>query len=266
MLKKVVIIGSGNLAWHLAHALYNSGIDILQIYSRNIEHALELSNKVKAKACNNYKNLNSNADAYFLALADDVQESFAKEFPFSDKILIHTSGSLPMDILNNSSNKSGVFYPLQTFSKHIPLDFSKIPICIEASLKEIEDELVNLAETINCKWHIINSEKRKALHLAAVFACNFSNHMIAISEHILESEKIPPEIIYPLLKQTIDKIPNHSASTSQTGPANRNDIKIMQEHISLLNSNFIDLSELYKTISSSIFEFQNKDNKNNDTR
>jgi predicted short-subunit dehydrogenase-like oxidoreductase (DUF2520 family) len=264
MLNKVVIVGSGNVAWHLAHALHHANISILQIYSRNIFHAKRLADRINAEAIDTFEVLSPTADAYILALADDVQESFAQNFPFSDKLLIHTSGSLSIDILS-SNKKSGVFYPLQTFSKDISLIFSEIPICIEASSEEIEKQLVALAKVLNCMWFILDSEKRKTIHLAAVFGSNFTNHMIAIAEHILNSEKITHEIIYPLINQTIKKIPLHSANLSQTGPAVRNDKKIMEKHISLLSDTFPEFSELYKTISNSIFEFKNRKTDNNDT-
>ena len=264
MLNKIVIIGSGNLAWHLAHALYLADISVLQVYSRNLVHAQKLAYKIKAVAIDTFENLSPNADAYILALADDVQENFAQHFPFKNKLLIHTSGSLSIDILS-SNQETGVFYPLQTFSKDIPLTFSHIPICIEASSSNIQTQLVSLAKTLNCKWFILDSEKRKIIHIAAVFGSNFTNHMIAITEHILNSENIPHEIIYPLINQTIAKIPIHSANSSQTGPAFRDDKKIMEKHISILNNTFPEFSELYKTISSSIFEFKINKTDNNDT-
>jgi predicted short-subunit dehydrogenase-like oxidoreductase (DUF2520 family) len=259
MLKTAVIIGSGNLATQLAIALHNSGLLIKQVYSRSIENANLLAKKINADATNDYLQIYSGADIYFLALSDDVQQEFADVFPFKDKLIVHTSGSLPMDILKNASEYFAVFYPLQTFNKEVELEFSKIPVCIEANSKEILNKLKYIAEVLSCKWHIINSEKRKILHVSAVFACNFSNHMVSIAENILENNNIPKEITTSLLEQTFHKILEKGAKNSQTGPALRNDTKIMEKHNKLLKKQYPEYSELYKTISNSIFEFYNKD-------
>lgn len=259
MIKTAVIIGSGNLATQLSISLYNSGLLIKQVYSRSIENASLLAKKVNADATNDYSKLHESADIYFLALADSAQQEFANSFPYKDRLIVHTSGSLEMDILKNSSKYFGVFYPLQTFNKELKLDFSKIPLCIEANCSETLIKLKYIADLLNCKWHIINSEKRKILHVSAVFACNFSNHMVSISENILEKYNIPKELTISLLEQTFHKILENGAYNSQTGPALRNDIIIMKKHNKLLKKHFPEHSELYKTISNSIFEFYNKD-------
>ncbi len=262
MIKTAVIIGSGNLATQLALALHKSGILIKQIYSRKSTNANTLAQKLNADATNDFTQLYREADIYFLSLSDDAQEEYANAFPFKDKLIVHTSGSLDIDILKESSKNFGVFYPLQTFNKQVSLDFSKVPICIEASNTGSIEKLKFLCKQLSCKWYNYNSEKRKFVHLAAVFCCNFANHMISISEDILHKQDIPLEIIEPLVNEPFSKAINNTASSSQTGPALRNDIKILEKHNKLLKYHFKEYSELYKTISSSIFEFHNKKDTN----
>ena len=146
------------------------------------------------------------ADIYILAVKDDAIAAIVKKINISNALLVHTSGTTNLDVLKKSTKNFGVFYPLQTFSKSKTIDFLQVPICIEASNKQAENMLMQLAKSISNNVYKVNSIKRKKIHLAAVFACNFTNHLYAIAEGILKKEKLPFQLLIPLIEETANKI------------------------------------------------------------
>lgn len=248
---KIVLIGSGNVATQLGFALKKSKQNIVQVYSRNIKNAFSLAKLLKSDATNNVSKIISDADIYIIAIKDDEIASIAKKIKIENKIIVHTSGSVAIGVLKNMSKNYGVFYPLQTIAKNKKTNFSKIPICIEANNKSTFEILKQLASKISKHIYNIDSEQRKQIHLAAVFACNFTNQMYAIAEQILKQKKIPFTILYPLISETASKIKHNSPVLTQTGPAKRGDKKVMQEHLKLL-SNKKDWAKLYSLISKQI--------------
>jgi len=179
----------------------------------------------------------------------------AKELNFKDKLVVHTSGSLPMDVLKEVSSNFGVFYPLQTFSKSRKADFKSIPICIEANTADNENHLVDLGTSISGNVQHINSEERKILHLAAVFACNFPNYMYTIAEQILARNKLDFNFLKPLIEETAAKVQTIDPHNAQTGPAKRGDKIIMNQHLELLKDS-PGFKDIYKLISSEILKNQ----------
>lgn len=248
---KISLIGSGNLATQLGIALYNEGYLISQVYSHTQKNAVTLSKKIKAEAISDIKKLSSDSSIYIIAVKDDAIESVAKQLKLKDKIIVHTSGSMPIDVLKKSSKNYGVFYPLQTFSKHKLVDFKSIPICIEANNASTATTLQYFAKSISGNVKKINSEQRKKIHLAAVFSCNFSNHMYTIAEALLKKDKLSLDLLKPLIEETANKIKKNKPSDAQTGPAFRGDKKTIETHLKLLSKEK-DLQKMYELISKSI--------------
>ena len=167
--------------------------------------------------------------------------------------IVHVSGSVGINIFNQKIEKYGVLYPLQTFNKEILLNFENIPICIEANSSLFEKELIQLSKNLSNAIFLVNSEKRIQLHIAAIFASNFSNHMFSISDNILQRSNFDFSILIPLINQTILRLKNNSPKQAQTGPAKRKDIKILKKHIKGIKDKGV--RKLYQDISNHIIEF-----------
>lgn len=242
----VIILGTGNVANHLIDAFLDSeDVDLIQIYGRNLTTLKNRDSKL-----NTISNLDylKDADIYIIAIADDAIAEFSSQLKLQNKLVVHTSGSVAINNLQTSANK-GVFYPLQTFSKGIPVDFKQIPICIET--EHIDDYLIleKLAYSISDKVYPIDSIQRKYIHLAAVFTNNFVNYMYTVGKNICDENNIPFEILHPLIKETAKKIENNIPENIQTGPAVRNDIKTINTHLNMLNGK---QKEIYKLLTTSI--------------
>lgn len=249
---KVVFIGAGNLATNLSLALKKAGFTIVQIYSRTAKSSEILAKKTNASFTNNIKKIQPDADLYIASITDDILSETLQKLTFTPTLLVHTSGSLPMNLLKNISTDYGVIYPLQTFTKNKISDFKKIPICIEANNKVIEKKLIKISGKISTQVHVFNSEQRGKIHLAAVFACNFTNHMYAVANEILKKEPLSFDLLIPLLKETLFNALESSPFDAQTGPAIRNDIKIMAKHNEML-SDYPLFKKIYSFVSESIY-------------
>ncbi|OQX82015.1 MAG: hypothetical protein B6D64_01280 [Bacteroidetes bacterium 4484_276] len=252
-INKIVLIGAGNMATQLGKALHQKGKNILQVLSRTQGSADLLAGQINSTAIINPNHLINDADLYILAVPDDEISGIANTINIQDRLIVHTSGSVGMEVLKNASAHYGVFYPLQTFSKTRDVDFSDIPICIEASCEENYISLINLAEGISNDVRRINSIKRQTIHLAAVFASNFTNYMYGLSEEILKNEDISFDIIQPLIRETTKKIEHKSPKDAQTGPAKRKDLKIIEKHLQLLQGD-PDKKAVYDLLSKLIVE------------
>lgn len=252
MIKKITIIGAGNVATHLAKSFYDNGFEIVQIYSRNIENATVLANQVAAKAINALSLLNNQTDFYLVSIKDDAIVQVLKSVPFKDKLIAHTSGSIPMDVLKENNFKQfGIFYPLQTFSKDKTVHLNEVPFCIEGNNKDTDKLLSEIALKLSENVHFINSDQRKKLHVAAVFACNFSNYMYTIANDITSKNDIDFDILKPLILETANKIINNPPTSMQTGPAKRNDDEVIKNHLEMLSDN-ADYQQIYTLITKSI--------------
>ena len=252
----ISIIGAGNVAWHLAPALENIGYVVNEVYSRDIKKAKALvKNLYDAEAVNDLDFRESNALIFIVAVSDKAIKKVANGIDLpTGAILVHTSGSQPMEVLAYAGTSNiGVFYPLQTFSKHSKMDFSDIPICVEAEKKEVRKLLKSMATQLSKKVYKTNSESRKALHVAAVFACNFTNHLFSISEGIMKKNKMDFEMLKPLIVETVNKMLDSGAQKSQTGPAVRGDFEIMDDHLTFLNDNKKQ-AEIYQLLSQHIVD------------
>lgn len=251
----VVFIGAGHLATHLAIELSRHSFNILQIYSRTDSSATELAQKVNAKATSNIKKVVIDADIYIFSVKDSILPELLAKIPSNKGLWIHTAGSIPLDIFKEYNNRHGVLYPFQTFTKDRDLDFSIIPLFLEANSESDLKILFKIAEQISNKVYSLSSEKRQYLHLTGVFACNFVNHMYSVSHSILEKEGIPFEIVLPLIDETAAKVHNLLPQRAQTGPAIRYDQNVINKHIELIEDP--DLKEMYSLISRNIYKTNN---------
>lgn len=254
MQKNICFIGAGNLATHVAEELQRNGHKIAQVYSRTESAAQALAAKLNTGYTTKTGSITKEADLYFIALKDSVITGVLDQIDLEGKLLIHCSGSLPLSILEKYSSNIGVFYPLQTFSKSRTLDFKKIPVFIEANTKKNEKILIALGNGISGKVSVLESERRKSLHIAAVISCNFVNHFYAIASEYLLSKHISFDVIRPLIEETASKVQEMMPKDAQTGPAIRFDTNIIENHLQELEE-FPSYQELYNSISKSIFEY-----------
>ncbi|MGK7389564.1 MAG: Rossmann-like and DUF2520 domain-containing protein [Candidatus Cyclobacteriaceae bacterium M2_1C_046] len=260
MQRSVAFIGAGNVSWHLAPALDNIGYAVSEVISRSEKSASALLKRLyQAHYYDSYDLSGLKADIIFLCIPDDAIEEIADLLVVpEDKILLHTSGAKSIDCLSNRFHKSGVFYPLQTFSKSKKVNFKDIPILVEGSDKIIEQQLLSMAKKLSKNVELVSSEKRKHVHLSAVFACNFSNHMMSISEDILNTHNLNIELLYPLISETINKALALGPKPAQTGPAKRHDLKTLDQHMKMLEAD-PELAEIYRLISQNIINNSPKD-------
>ncbi len=254
---KIVFIGSGNVATHLSTALSKTDIHIIQIISKNIANAQKLANSIECESFSDTLNDLLEADLYIIAVADAEIKKIASHKFFKDRFLVHTCGSVKMNILSENTNQYGVFYPLQTFNKNNRVDFSEVPICLEASNDEVYNKLEKLSGKISTKIFKINSEQREKLHIAAVFVNNFVNHLFALANEIVERENIDSEILKPLISATFENMYKKNPFDIQTGPAIRNDIETIEKHLSILKNYPKNFVEVYEIISESIRQMYN---------
>lgn len=243
---KIVIIGSGNVAYHLAKAFKEKNIPVSQLFGRNEGNLQLISEELNLP----YSTvLLDDADLYIICVSDSSVGEVSKMINNEKCLVAHTSGSLPLEILVGNYRKAS-FYPLQTFSKTVALTYREIPFFIEAENKDDACLLKNLATNISDKVMESTFEKRKYIHLTAVFACNFVNHLFARAKEISDSQEIPFEYFLPLIKETTDKIKILEPKLAQTGPAIRDDERVLQMHEQLIQEE--EQLKIYKTMNESI--------------
>ncbi|KAA6323284.1 hypothetical protein EZS27_027261 [termite gut metagenome] len=250
----IVFVGAGNLATHLAKAFYRNGHRILQVYSRTESSARALAEKVGADYTTDLHKLPTNdISLYAVSLTDSAFTELLPEMTTGREqaLWVHTAGSLSIDVWENRVKRYGVLYPLQTFSKQREVDFRNVPFFIEAAHKEDTEYLKTLVGSLSSKIYEADSEQRKNLHLAAVFACNFVNHLYALSADILETCDLPFELLLPLIDETARKIHELPPEYAQTGPAVRYDKNIMGKHLSMLTGQ-PEVQKIYRLLSENI--------------
>ena len=251
MKKNVVIIGAGNVATHLSIAIRNADYNIIQVYSRQIDNAVLLASLLGVEATDNLEEIDRSADIYLIAVSDSAIEKVVAQLPGLKGVVAHTSGSMDMDLLEKFDNY-GVFYPFQTFTKEKQLRVSEVPLLLEAATERLKRSS-ELAGDISNKVQLSNARMRKALHISAVFACNFVNHMYALAGELLEKEGLSFTLLEPLIRETTQKALTMSARDAQTGPARRKDRVVMNRHIETLNDKSFH-REIYTLVSESIMK------------
>lgn len=248
---KAVIIGAGNVATHIGRALVAKGIQVSQVWSRNAARAETLAHSIGAQVSQQIAQLDADADFCIIAVKDDAIVEILPQLSHFNGLVLHTAGAASLEIFSGLFTKYGVLYPLQTFSVEKELDFSKVPLCIEASsIKELSS-LRKLAETLSESVFEINSDQRKVLHLAAVFACNFPNYLFGVAERLIADQQMDFDILRPLILETAEKVQVALPQKVQTGPAIREDEATISSHLRLLKDK-PELTHIYQLLSDSI--------------
>lgn len=257
-MKRVVIIGSGNLAEALARAVAESELELVQIYARNAERARTVATLAATRWTTQPAEL-ADADIYLVAVSDRAVTEVAAALPLpAHACVAHTAGSVPLDVLSGSCAHRAVFYPMQTFTKGRRVDFRQIPIFLECDDEAFYPELEAFARHLSGTVIRAGSARRAKIHLAAVFACNFANHMYALGEQVARSAGLDFGVLKPLVRETAEKaLDAASPADVQTGPAVRHDLTTQERHLQLLGDD-MQLKEIYSTISQHIWETSRK--------
>ena len=232
---KIVFIGAGNLATRLSLAMQRVGMQIGQVYSHTEASARQLATRLGCPWTNDLSALQEDGDLYVFSLKDTVLSDVISKVKPNNGMWVHTAGSMPMSVFEGYAQRFGVLYPLQTFSKGRNVNFDVIPIFLEANTDKNADYLKNIASALSENVRFMSSEKRRSLHLAAVFACNFTNHIYTLSYKLLENESIPADVLLPLIDETVSKIHSMPPAVAQTGPAIRYDENVINKHLAMLD-------------------------------
>lgn len=255
----VVFIGAGNLATNLAKSLYYKGFRIMQVYSRTEESACALAQAVEADYTTDLSFVTADARLYIVSLKDAAFVELLPRIVSGKKnaLWVHTAGSIPMSIWEGEADRYGVFYPMQTFSKQRVIDFRDVPVFVESNSAEDTRLLKDIASVLSERVYEATSEQRKSLHLAAVFTCNFTNHMYALASDLLRKYQLPFEVMLPLIDETARKVHELEPRLAQTGPAVRYDENVINSHLQML-ADEPEMQEIYELISKNIHRTKNR--------
>ena len=256
---RISLIGAGRVATHLGRVLLKRGHEIVQVYNRNVNHAEALASQISADAVSDITQLNTDIDLAIIAVSDQAISQVIEQLSnvLKDVLIVHTSGSTHLKVLTQHHARSGVFYPLQTFSFEREIAWSETPLFVEAS-SEQDSQLLNiLAGQISQRVYLYSSEQRLSLHLAAVFACNFSNYCYDMAKQVVDAKQVDFSLLYPLILETAKKATAHDPRQVQTGPAIRGDQNILNMHQQMLvDSGREDLQQCYQMMSEQISKRQ----------
>lgn len=247
----IVLIGAGNVGYHLGRRLHERGFRILQVYSRTLAKATQLANAITSEATDQLQAIRTDADLYILAVHDDAIADVASMLPVKDKLVVHTSGATPSTVLAPYFGRFGIFYPLQTFSVSKPVDFEQIPICVHANAAADVERLEQIAQRLSPRVYRIDDAQRAMLHVAAVFVNNFSNYMFQVGYDILERENLSFDLLRPLILETAQKVQENAPAAMQTGPAIRGDQATIDKHLQYLEQ-FPVYRQLYEMLTRDI--------------
>ena len=248
---KISLIGSGKTATALGKALAQAGHTILQVWSRSEANANDLARQLNAMATTDLAAINADADIYLLAVKDDAIGEVLGQLKIGDKIVAHTSGIKSKELLKATSLNYGIFYPFVSMTKESTTDLKNALLMIEGSNEGTINALSALANTISDNVRMVEENQRQSLHLAAVFAHNFTNHIYTVAEKILSDKGLPFEDLRPLIAAHLSSIQKLSSSVLQTGPAIRHDSTTIEDHLRLLEQNK-ELKDLYLTMTEAI--------------
>ena len=259
-IRKIVLLGAGNLATNFALTLKKRDFSILQVYNRNLRSGKKLAEKVSASYTGDLSELRNDADLYALAVSDSAIREVAENIHLDKQLLIHFSGTAELDLLEGASRNYGILYAPQTFIKNNTAGFLGIPICCEANNPETEIKLEQFARSFSDKILHINSYQRKIIHLSAIFAGNFTNFMYSIAQDMLTENNLPMDILEPIIKKTSSNSRCENIFRQQTGPAIREDHTILNSHLEFLSYR-PELREVYRILSESIIKYKHNNDK-----
>ena len=255
-LGKAVVIGAGNMATRLSLALQSRGLNIVQVYSRTARSASLLAERLgNIPFTTQIGEIQPDAQIYIFSVSDSALPHIISQLPANDALWLHTAGSMPIEVFCSKTDRCGVLYPMQTISRDRDIDWSEVPVFIESRHPFDLDIIERIASSISNRVIRCTSQQRRTVHLAAVFACNFSNHMYAIAEHLLNKEGLDCDVMKLLTRATEKKAEQMSPRDGQTGPAVRNDKNVMDKHMELLEGT--PECELYRAISQNIDRYKN---------
>lgn len=252
-MKKIALIGAGNINWHLGAALPSKHFEIIQVYSKTRKSAQLLAKKLKCKFTTHLDKINVEANIVLIAVSDDVIPKVAKELSYLEdgkRLFIHTSGNTDLKVLDKHFSNHGIFWPPQSIRKEKKIDIQQTPFIIVAK-EESTKEVMSFAKKVSKRVSLLNEEQKEQLHLAAVFANNFTNHIFSIAHDICKKHDLDFTLLLPIIQQTIANIEKGNPDDFQTGPAIRGDKKTIQAHQKLLNKNS-DVKKIYSLLSKSI--------------
>lgn len=252
----IVLLGSGNTATVLAKLMFAKQHNILQVWSRTISNAQELTLKVGGKAVESLSDITKEADLYMIAVADDAVSTIAAQLQIKNKIIVHTAGSVSKDVLNTASANYGVLYPLQSLRKDMAT-VPEIPFLVDANSDELKVLLYDFAKELSGSVAFANDDERLHMHLAAVVVNNFTNHLYAVAENLCKQQHLNFQMLLPLIQETAQRLTQVSAIDAQTGPTRRGDVATINKHLHLLKENE-KLQFIYQTLSNSILDMYHK--------
>ncbi|MBO4645650.1 MAG: DUF2520 domain-containing protein [Bacteroidales bacterium] len=255
--RSVTVVGCGNVASWLVFALKKAKIPVSQIYGRNPDRCRKLAETCGAKAVCQWEDLQSTSDLYIFSVKDDAYEEMIPQFPFRMPLAVLTAGTLSQNLLAPAADRYGVLYPCQTLTTGMDFSNLQVPLCVEGNDEQTTGILARFASQLSDNVHFLNEEQRRHLHLAAVFASNFSNAMYIASADLLGRANIDFSVLQPLIQNTLDKLKRFTPKESQTGPAARRDDSVMSRHLQMLPEN--DLREIYQIVSQYIMNQTNKE-------
>ena len=249
---KVVIIGSGNVATVLGRKILLAGHDIVQVISRDIDHASALADELKSGYTSELERIDQGADLYMIAVSDHQLSELVQQLFLNGQMVVHTAGSFPMGILQDCSNAYGVLYPLQSLRKEIK-NPPTIPLLVDANTEAHLNKLYGFASSLSNIVEKLGDKERLHLHVSAIMVNNFTNHLYALTEAYCQQEKVDFNLLLPLINETASRLKDHSPSKVQTGPAVRNDIVTIQKHMKLL-AEYPELRRVYEFLTESIIK------------
>jgi len=248
---RIAIAGLGNLGWNLAFRLFERGYNVRQVIAEKNQRRLKFAKRIEAELIEDPSELKPRIELLFVCVPDDKIQSFVKTVPNEELPIVHCSGSTPL--LEDIPNPTGVFYPFQTFTKFFSVDWHGVPIFIESGDEALRSQLRRLGEDLSRNVNEVSFEQRRAIHIAGVFGANFTNHLLYLTKTILDKEKVPFEVMKPLMEETLRKAFDHGPAGAQTGPARRNDMKVVKKHLVLLKDN-PELMKFYQLFTESIMK------------
>ena len=262
--QKIVIVGCGNVAWHITKRLHSLRKYDIAVYNHKENPALkEFSAKLGCKTGVGLDSVPNDASVYFICVTDKYIGKTAEKISVKDPnaILLHTSGSAKIQELGNRVHTSGIFYPLQTFSREAEIDWSQVPIIVESSNRDSEHSILYLADQFSKTVITLSYKDRLKLHLAAVLVNNFTNALYVSAFDLINrdenSKDLNFDLLLPIIEQTTQKIKNLDPRSAQTGPARRKDSEVMEKHLELLSKQ-TELKKVYKQLSKLIVKQQEK--------
>jgi predicted short-subunit dehydrogenase-like oxidoreductase (DUF2520 family) len=250
---RIVFIGSGNIAHFFAPVLSQKGHNIVQVYSRTRAHAASLATLTGSAFTDSLAEIDSTADVYILAIKDDALAEVAAQLNFGGKTVIHCAGAVALDVLEQVSENRAVIWSLYSVRKNNLPENGDVPLIVEGNNEHALDIAYRIANDISSRVLKTDFQQRQMLHLNAVFANNFTNHLLTIAQKICEEYKLPFGILHPIIRQTLEQTEKILPAESQTGPAIRHDDATIAKHLQLL-APYPDWQEVYARISKSIQE------------